>query len=68
MGSLFVGRSVSIRDQERRWRVERFYREAIAHLGRTRVRMELARADLVYGEWLRREHRRLDARDAPVST
>ncbi len=41
---------------------EAFYQEAVERLGRTRVRGELARARLLYGEWLRREGRRVDAR------
>ena len=41
---------------------EQYYAAAVERLGRTQLRPDLARAHLLYGEWLRRENRRLDAR------
>jgi len=42
---------------------EASYRESLERLGRSRLRIELARTHLLYGEWLRRERRRVDARE-----
>jgi DNA-binding CsgD family transcriptional regulator len=41
---------------------ERGFREAVGHLSRARVHGELARAHLLYGEWLRQDGRQVDAR------
>jgi tetratricopeptide (TPR) repeat protein len=42
---------------------EALYRRAIERLARSRIAVHAARAQLVYGEWLRRENRRVDARE-----
>jgi ATP/maltotriose-dependent transcriptional regulator MalT len=54
-----AARSALLRDDDT---AEDLYREALDRLGRTRIRVELARAQLRYGEWLRRQGRRADAR------
>ena len=42
---------------------DELYREAIDRLGRTHLRPELARAHMLYGEWLRRKGQRIEARE-----
>ncbi|MFF0267212.1 AAA family ATPase [Kribbella sp. NPDC004536] len=57
------GRGMEARAQALLTNDEDAYRASIDHLGRTALRIELARAELLYGEWLRREGRRQDARE-----
>ena len=60
LGMLLRSRALLANDDD----AEELYRGAIEHLGRCRIVPQLGRAHLLYGEWLRRQHRRRDARDA----
>ncbi|MGH7648898.1 MAG: helix-turn-helix transcriptional regulator [Gemmatimonadaceae bacterium] len=55
-----LARSSALLEQDRV--ADALYREALIRLERCRIVVHLARAHLVYGEWLRRENRRVDAR------
>jgi polyisoprenoid-binding protein YceI/DNA-binding CsgD family transcriptional regulator len=59
LGLLARARALLARDED----AEALYQEALAQLGRSGVVSELARTRLLYGEWLRRQRRRRDARD-----
>ena|SRR5271166_2583805 len=58
LGLLARGSALLARDED----AEALFTEALDHLGRSGVTTELARAHLLYGEWLRRQRRRCDAR------
>ncbi|QFY07696.1 AAA family ATPase [Nonomuraea phyllanthi] len=63
-GDYALGMSAAVRAQVSEGpAAEALYREAVERLGRTRVVITYARARLLYGEWLRRENRRVDARE-----
>ncbi|MEU0096853.1 AAA family ATPase [Kribbella sp. NPDC006257] len=57
------GRGIEARARALLTSDEDAYRQSIEHLGRTTLRVEVARSQLLYGEWLRREGRRIDARE-----
>jgi ATP/maltotriose-dependent transcriptional regulator MalT len=57
------GRGIEARARALLGADEDAYRQSIDYLGKTSLRVENARAHLLYGEWLRREGRRVDARD-----
>ena len=57
-----LGLSARIQALDAGAEADAFYQESIVHLGKTPLRIELARSQLLYGEWLRRERRPLDAR------
>ncbi|MEU9221937.1 AAA family ATPase [Streptomyces sp. NPDC048376] len=58
-----LGTAAMVRAQVSEEETEALYREAVERLGRTDVKITHARSHLLYGEWLRRENRRVDARE-----